>query len=92
VLIFDMALLGLLAVDQGRVMTAPVVESLLLLNPADIYRLLNLTVSANVSMFAGMAGLADNLSLGRATLFLALGVWIAVPLGLAAFAFSRREL
>jgi Cu-processing system permease protein len=43
-------------------------------------------------MFAGMAGLADNLSLGRATLFLALGVWIAVPLGLAAFAFSRREL
>jgi Cu-processing system permease protein len=92
VLIFDMALLGLLAVDQGRVMTAPVVESLLLLNPADIYRLLNLTASANVSMFAGMAGLADNLSLGRATLFLALGVWIAVPLGLAAFAFSRREL
>jgi Cu-processing system permease protein len=92
VLIFDMALLGLLAVDQGRVITAPVVEGLLLLNPADIYRLLNLTASANVSMFAGMAGLADNLSLGRAALLLALGTWVAVPLSLAALAFSRREL
>ncbi|WP_119419705.1 ABC transporter permease [Desertibaculum subflavum] len=92
VLIFDMALLGLLAVDQGRVITAPVVEALLLLNPADIYRLLNLTASDNVSMFAGMAGLADNLSLGRNVLLLALGTWVAVPLGLAAVAFSRREL
>ena len=43
VVIFDMALLGVLVADTEQVITAPVVETVLLFNPADIYRLLNLT-------------------------------------------------
>ena len=43
VVIFDMALLGVLVADTEQVITAPVVETILLFNPADIYRLLNLT-------------------------------------------------
>jgi Cu-processing system permease protein len=92
VLIYDMALLGLLALDQGRNISASVLNAILLFNPTDVYRLLNLTGFVNVSMFAGMAGLTQNTSLSAHTLLVTLVLWTLVPLGLAALAFSRREL
>jgi Cu-processing system permease protein len=92
VLIYDMALLGLLVVDQGRVVTPGILNALLLLNPTDVYRMFNLAGSANVSAFSGMAGLADTVTLGPRVLFAALSVWILLPLTLAVLAFSRREL
>ena len=49
VLLYDMALLGVLVADQGRTVTARVLDVLLLLNPADAYRLLNLTGTTDVS-------------------------------------------
>lgn len=92
VLIYDMALLGILAVDQGRSISAAAVDAMLLLNPTDVYRLFNLTGFANVSSFAGMAGLAQSTTLSSQMLLIVLLVWTLVPLGLAAAAFSRREL
>ena len=92
VLIYDMALLGLLAVDQGRSISSAAVDPMLLLNPTDTYRLFNLTGFANVSTFAGMAGLAQSTTLSATLLLFTLLLWTAVPLGLAALAFSRREL
>ena len=56
VLIYDMAFLGLLVVDQGQTVSGGVLNALLLLNPTDVYRLFNLTGFANVSSFSGMAG------------------------------------
>jgi Cu-processing system permease protein len=92
VLIYDMALLGVLALDQGRNISAGALNAILLLNPTDVYRLFNLTGFANVSMFAGMAGLAQSTSLSARALLSALLLWTLVPLGLATLAFSRREL
>jgi Cu-processing system permease protein len=92
VLIYDMALLGVLVADQGRVVTAERLNWLLLLNPADAYRLLNLTGFANVSMFAGMAGLSAQVRLGPELLITALAGWTILPLGLATALFARREL
>jgi Cu-processing system permease protein len=92
VLIYDMALLGVLVVDQGHLVSAGVLNILLLLNPTDVYRLFNLAGSANVSTFSGMAGLAQAVTLERPVLLLALVAWAALPLALAAVAFSRREL
>lgn len=92
VLIYDMALLGALALDQGRSISAIALNAMLLLNPTDAYRLLNLTGFASVSTFAGMAGLAQSTSLTIPVLLAALLCWTAVPLGFAALAFSRREL
>jgi len=91
VLVFDMALLGILVVDQGRVISAPVLDALLFLNPTDLYRLTNLT-GFNVSQFSGMAGLAGTATVGIGALLLGLVVWIAAPLGLATAFFARREL
>jgi Cu-processing system permease protein len=65
---------------------------LLLANPADIYRMFNLAGSANVILFSGMAGLAETMTLGPSLLLAMLLTWALLPLGLAALAFSRREL
>jgi Cu-processing system permease protein len=92
VLIYDMALLGLLVLDQGRNISRGALNVLLLLNPTDVYRLFNLTGFANVSTFAGMAGLAGNTTLSTHVLVAALTLWTLVPLVFAALAFSRREL
>ena len=92
VLIYDMALLGLLVLDQGQTVSAGTLNLLLLLNPTDVYRLLNLTGFANVSSFSGMAGVANSTTLGPAALLAALVAWALLPLSVAALAFSRREL
>ena len=91
VLVFDMALLGLLVLDQGRIISARVLEGLLFLNPTDLYRLANLT-GFNVSQFSGMAGLAGTTSTGTTALLAGLLTWMLVPLGLAMTFFTRREL
>ncbi|WP_257170523.1 ABC transporter permease [Bradyrhizobium sp. SRS-191] len=92
VLIYDMALLGVLVLDQGRNISGGVLSALLLLNPADAYRLFNLTGFANVSLFSGMAGLAASSTLSVQALLTALVLWTVVPLAGATLAFSRREL
>jgi Cu-processing system permease protein len=92
VLLYDMALLGLLVWDQGRTITAGTFNALLLLDPADVYRLFNLAGFAAVSVFSGMAGLAEQARLGRAALLAALALWVALPLALASLIFRRRQL
>lgn len=92
VLLYDMALLGLLVADQGRTLTVGALNVLLLANPADVYRLLNLTGFSNTSLLSGMAGIADQVRLSRVTLFAVLAAWIVVPLGAAAAIFARRQI
>jgi Cu-processing system permease protein len=92
VLIYDMALLGLLVADQGRTITADTVNWLLLLNPADAYRLLNLAGQANVSVFSGMAGLSEQARLGAPALTTALAAWVLIPLLAAIALFTRKPV
>ena len=92
VLIYDMALLGVLVADQGRIVSARGLDVLLLLNPADTYRLLNLAGTEGVSTFAGLAGLAGQTGLSLASLVAALLAWIAVPLVGAVALFTRRSV
>ncbi len=92
VVIYDMALLGVLVADQGRFITAGLLNKVLLFNPSDVYRLLNLTGYENVSMFSGMAGLSGQTSLGMPLLVIAQLLWIVIPFSLAAAFFQRRQL
>ena len=92
VLIYDMALLGLLVMDQGRTISGGLLNAMLLLNPTDVYRLFNLTGFASVSSFSGMAGVAQGTTLNPPVLLISLAVWALAPLAIATFAFSRREL
>lgn len=91
-LVYDMVLLGVLVVDQGAVITPPVLNALLLLNPADVYRLLNLAGSEGAALATGMAGLASDSALPAPVLVSAMIGWIVIPLALASMLFSRRQL
>lgn len=90
VLLFDLALLGLLVADQGNLIGKQVLPALLLANPADSYRLYNLVSLPDTAMLAGMAGLMDEVALPAAAPLVALTVWILAPLGLAAWFLQRR--
>jgi Cu-processing system permease protein len=92
VLLYDMGLLGVLVADQGRTVSAPALNVLLLLNPADVYRLLNLTGTTSVSGFAGVAGLGATAGLEPVTLLATLAAWIVVPLAASVTLFARRQI
>jgi Cu-processing system permease protein len=92
VVLYDMGLLGLLVVDQGRTISASTLNVMLMANPTDVYRMLNLAGTSGVGAFAGMAALGNTMTLAPTVLVAALLLWMLVPLSLAAHSFSRREL
>lgn len=89
--LYDLVLLGALVLDQGRWLGPETVGALLLANPADAFRLLNMTAFESVRELSGMAGLADGVVLPPAALVGALLVWTAAALGLAVLLTRRRE-
>jgi Cu-processing system permease protein len=91
VLIYDMALLGGLVAAQGRAVPALALDLLLVANPTDVYRLLNLG-SGNAGALSGMGGIAAHTGLKAPVLITALLLWTIVPLGCATVIFSRREV
>jgi len=90
VIVYDLALMGALIASKGRA-GGEVFPYLLLLNPADAYRLFNLTAFENVRRISGMAGLAASAHFAPVTLILALLAWIVTPLCAAIAIFARRE-
>jgi Cu-processing system permease protein len=92
VLIYDSALLGLLVADQGRIVGEHGLNALLLLNPADAFRLFNMTATESVSVYSGMAGPGDPSGMTSAVLLGSLAAWILVPLILAVAVFHRRAV
>ncbi len=91
VIVYDLALMGALVASKGRI-GAEVFPNLLLLNPADVYRLFNLTAFENVRKLSGMAGLSASAHFAPALLLAVLVAWAAVPLALATSIFARREV
>lgn len=87
VVLYDMALLGALLWDQGQRLSELLVQNLLLFNPTDAYRLLNLTAAEPVSR---LTGLTASIDLNHALIILAL--WLLVPLSGAIWHLQRREL
>lgn len=91
VLVFDLLLLGLLVAtggDLGGWLDGDRVAWLLLLNPADVFRILNVFSLDDVRRSYGLASLVPP-ALGNPWLMgLAMGVWIALPLLLASWRFK----
>ncbi|GAB2800901.1 ABC transporter permease subunit [Halomonas shantousis] len=89
VLVFDLALLALLVVSEGR-FSPELLPWLLLLNPTDIYRLINLSGFENGSAL-GVLTLGRDLPLPGEGLWLCLLLWVSGPLLLAYWTFRRRQ-
>lgn len=90
VLIFDLALLGLLVGTRGDV-DEQLFPYLLLLNPTDIFRLLNLAYFADQPV-SGLMAVAQQVQLDSTALFGCLLGWLILPTGLALWLFNRRRL
>ncbi|WP_172149667.1 MULTISPECIES: ABC transporter permease [Pseudomonas] len=88
VLVFDLALLALLVLSEGK-FNPDLLPWLLLLNPADVYRLINLSGFEGGSA-AGVMALGGDLPIGGLLLWLCLLLWVGVPLLLAYWVFLRR--
>jgi Cu-processing system permease protein len=93
VLVYDMGLLGLLAAEPtGGMFDESTVTALLLANPTDTYRMLNLAGSPEVAALSAMTSLG---AAGTVSPFLLAGLlcaWTVVPLSLACLIFNGREL
>lgn len=91
VLLYDSALLGLLVLDQGATVSGGVLDALLLLNPADVYRLINLTGDGAAALLAGMSAPGEAGAIPVGVLYAALSAWIVLPLGAGVLVFNRRH-
>ena len=87
VLVFDLALMGLLVASQGRV-GGEALAYVLLLNPADLFRILNVFALDDVRRLYGLAAVVPP-SLGQPWLLAcAMLGWILAPLALASWRFK----
>ena len=92
VVLYDLGLLGLLLADQEQRISQSLFSVLMLVNPADTYRLLNLTAFDTVGQVAGIAGVAARSGFSVTLLLCLIVMWVVVPLATTMAIFHRREL
>ncbi|MCZ4323145.1 ABC transporter permease [Pseudomonas anguilliseptica] len=88
-LVFDLALLALLVLSEGK-FNPDLLPWLLLLNPADVYRLINLSGFEGSGNALGVMALGGDLPVDSQLLWVCLLMWVGVPLTLAHWVFLRR--
>jgi Cu-processing system permease protein len=88
VLVYDLLLLGALVVSGGAV-AADVFPFLLLLNPADVFRILNIFGLDEIRTMYGLTTVFPERLASPALLGAVMLVWIALPLGLATWRFRQ---
>jgi Cu-processing system permease protein len=92
VVLYDLGLLGLLLADHEQRISQSLFSILMLVSPADTYRLLNLTAFDTVGQVAGIAGVAVRSGFGISLLLCLMVMWVVVPLATTMAIFHRREL
>ncbi|MCW9012492.1 MAG: ABC transporter permease [Gammaproteobacteria bacterium] len=90
VLIFDLGMLGILVMTSGQD-GGDLLAYLLLLNPTDIFRLINLAGFESTRAYVGLLAVADDQLLSPLTLTFALAAWVVVPFSIAVWLFARRK-
>ncbi|PLX75257.1 MAG: hypothetical protein C0607_08675 [Azoarcus sp.] len=88
VLVFDLLLLGALVVSGGQ-WGGELFPYLLLLNPADVFRILNIFSLEDVRALYGLATVFPPSLANPALLGVVMFAWIALPLGIAAWRFRK---
>ena len=87
VVLYDLALLSAIVADNGGWFTLRGFPIALLLNPADAFRLFNLSASGATAAAAGVGGAAGTIPLWQS--LMSILVWPLIALGLAASAFRK---
>ena len=87
VLIFDLLLMGALVLSQGR-LGSNTFAALLMLNPADVFRLLNIFSSEQAQSLYGLATVMPGGLLEPAALLAIMAAWVVLPFLLANWSFK----
>ncbi|EPJ43451.1 MAG: nitrous oxide reductase maturation transmembrane protein NosY [Osedax symbiont Rs2] len=90
VLVFDLGLLGILVATQGD-LNADLFPYLLLLNPTDIFRLVNISYFAEQNL-SGLMAISQQAQFSMTTMFAALLSWLVLPVVISVYIFNRRGL
>jgi Cu-processing system permease protein len=88
VLVFDLLLLGALVASGGQ-WGGEIFPYLLLANPADVFRILNIFTLADVSSMYGLVTVFPPALANPWLLGLVMLAWIAAPLGIATWRFRK---
>ena len=89
VVVFDLALLALLVAYKGR-LDENMVSTIILFNPADAFRLLNLMGFDGQQVASGVLSVAESSTVGIAGLMSILLAWVVVPFLVSYQLFLRR--
>jgi len=89
VVLYDLALLAAVVADDGGTFTTQFFPAALLANPADAFRLFNLTASQATAAASGIGAAAASIALWKS--LLSVLVWPVIALGLATLAFRKVE-
>lgn len=90
VLLFDLVLLGLLVgIDNG--FTQQGLVQVMMFNPADLFRLINLS-ALHTDDVNGVLAIAINSEFNTLTLLMVMLAWIAIPLCIAQLIFNKKSI
>lgn len=91
VLLYDLALLGVLLADSSHVISERIFAVLLILNPADAFRVFNLAQFENVGAVAGLGGLGMTASVSPSLALGAMALWAIAAGIMACICFGAHE-
>lgn len=92
VVMYDMALLGGLVADGGHTIGASLFDFLLVFNPADAFRMINLAGVEDVRAAAGLVGTDMSDGVTGIWPLISMILWTVVPLLLSVMAFRRKPV
>ena len=90
-ILYDLALIGLLIVTKGSMGTG-IFTTLLMLNPVDVYRILNFISIGEFQVMIGLTSVDFPEYIGGSMLWGISLIWIIAPLSISYYYFKRRYL
>lgn len=86
--LFDLLLLGTLVMSEGKV-ESDLLAGLLLLNPTDVFRMVNFTLFQDMQSHTGLMRLQQEAGFNLGQLLLAAMAWVALPLTVSFYQFRK---
>ncbi len=88
--LFDLLVLAILVISQGHI-ESNLLAGLLLMNPTDIFRMVNFSMFSDMQQHTGLMDLQQGMNFGLYQLLLMAAGWVVLPLVLAFYSFKRRS-
>ena len=87
--LFDLLVLAILVITQGH-LESNILAGLLLINPTDVFRMINFSMFSDMQQHTGLMDLQQDMDFGLYQLLSMAIIWVLLPLTLAFYSFKRR--